>query len=231
MCHPSIYDFFIENSLPEEFKGKRVLEVGSRYVNGSVRPLIEKFFHPKEYIGIDIQPGKYVDIILPGEKIIDYFGEESFDAVICTEVLEHVRDPKVLIHNIKTVLKREGILYITTRSKGFPYHSYPYDFWRYEIEDFQEIFKDFEILVLEKDPEAPGLLFKAKKPKNYEPINIENINLYSILFRKRIDYIPDVKDISIIRRFMINVYNSKFKECFASLIPYKIKKILKKYYV
>ena len=61
----SIIDWFIEeiSSDSDQFKNKRILEVGSKYVNGSVRPLIEKFCFPREYIGIDIEQGKYVDIV------------------------------------------------------------------------------------------------------------------------------------------------------------------------
>ncbi|MEM3793696.1 MAG: hypothetical protein QXS76_02180 [Candidatus Bathyarchaeia archaeon] len=58
-------EFFVENVRSEEFKDKRISEVGSRYVNGSVRPLVERFMRPREYIGIDIEPGKYVDVVLP----------------------------------------------------------------------------------------------------------------------------------------------------------------------
>jgi len=49
----AVLEFFINNSKLKEFNKKRVLEIGSRYINGSVRPLIEKFFSPKEYVGID----------------------------------------------------------------------------------------------------------------------------------------------------------------------------------
>jgi hypothetical protein len=54
MCNIAVIEFFIDNIKPEEFKGKRVLEVGSKYVNGSVRPLIENFCSPREYVGVDI---------------------------------------------------------------------------------------------------------------------------------------------------------------------------------
>jgi hypothetical protein len=57
MCRMEVTAFFIDNIKIEEFKGKRVLEVGSRYVNGSVRPLIEHFCSPKEYVGVDIEAG------------------------------------------------------------------------------------------------------------------------------------------------------------------------------
>jgi hypothetical protein len=84
--------FFIDNIKIEEFKGKRVLEVGSKYVNGSVRPLIERFCSPKEYVGVDIEAGKFVDVILSAEKLVEYFGPESFDVVISTEMLEHIQN-------------------------------------------------------------------------------------------------------------------------------------------
>ena len=52
MCNTAVLEFFIENVEPEEFRDARVLEVGSRYVNGSVRPLVERLLRPpKEYIG------------------------------------------------------------------------------------------------------------------------------------------------------------------------------------
>jgi hypothetical protein len=76
----------------QEFDGKRVLEVGSKFVNGSVRPLIERFCSPRDYVGVDIEPGKYVDVVLPAEKLVNCFGPESFDVVISTELLEHVYD-------------------------------------------------------------------------------------------------------------------------------------------
>ncbi|MDT7885849.1 MAG: hypothetical protein RQ968_00530 [Thermoproteota archaeon] len=57
MCNIAVIEFFIDNIKPAEFNGKRVLEVGSRYVNGSVRPLIEHFCSPREYVGVDIEAG------------------------------------------------------------------------------------------------------------------------------------------------------------------------------
>ncbi|MGB9831432.1 MAG: hypothetical protein ACP5GL_08360 [Infirmifilum sp.] len=43
MCNAVVLEFFIESVRVEEFKGKRVLEVGSKYVSDSVRPLIERY--------------------------------------------------------------------------------------------------------------------------------------------------------------------------------------------
>jgi SAM-dependent methyltransferase len=148
MCNVAVIEFFIENVERREFEGKRVLEVGSKYINGSVRPLIERFCSPHEYIGVDVEPERFVDLILPAEKLVEYFGPESFDVVIATELLEHVQDWRLVTINLKEVLKRGGYIYVTTRSRGFPFHAYPYDFWRYEIEDMRKIFSDFEILKL-----------------------------------------------------------------------------------
>jgi len=200
MCNAAVIEFFIENVEKKEFEGKRVLEVGSKYVNGSVRPLIERFCSPKEYVGVDIEPGKFVDVILPAERLVEYFGPESFDVVISTELLEHVQDWRLAVGNLKGVLKREGYIYITTRSYGFPFHSYPYDFWRYEVEDMKRIFSDFEILKLAKDHEAPGVFLKARKPFNYSPKGLQDITLYSMILGKRTASIPKLREMSILRK-------------------------------
>jgi SAM-dependent methyltransferase len=196
MCHVAVIEFFIENVEKEEFEDKRVLEVGSKYVNGSVRPLIERFCSPKEYVGVDIEPGKFVDLILPAEKLVEYFGPESFDVVIATELLEHIQNWRLVVGNLKGVLKCGGYIYITTRSHGFPFHAYPYDFWRYEIEDMRKIFSDFEVLKLIKDHEAPGVFLKARKPFNYSPNSLRDIALYSMILGKRTTSIPKLQEMS-----------------------------------
>jgi len=197
-----IIEWFIDivSKNPEEFRNRRILEVGSKNVNGSVRPLIERFCSPKEYVGIDIENGKYVDVVLPAEKVLEHFGEESFDVVISTELLEHVKDWRLVINNMKGVLKRKGIIYITTCSYGFRYHGYPYDFWRYELEDMQQIFSDFHILELRKEQSSLGVFLKAEKPANHKQISLEHLSLYSICIGKRTAQMPEL---SLTRKFLL----------------------------
>jgi len=43
--------------------------------------------------------------MLPAEKLVEYVGPESFDIVISTELLEHVQNWRLVINNMKSVLK------------------------------------------------------------------------------------------------------------------------------
>ena len=72
----------VRRQLGAFFQGRRVLEVGSRSVNGSVRPLFEEC----EYLGIDAVAGELVDVVVPAHAFRD---ERGFDVVICCEVFEH----------------------------------------------------------------------------------------------------------------------------------------------
>lgn len=146
---------------------------------------------------------------MPAEKILDRFGPEPFDVVISTELLEHVVDWRLVVRNMKEVLKHGGCIYITSRSKGFGYHAYPYDFWRYEVEDIRRIFADFEIVVLKKDHEAPGVFLKARKPENYAPIDLSDIALYSIVLGRRTSDIPNITDMPFTRKLTLRLLSSK----------------------
>jgi SAM-dependent methyltransferase len=189
MCNVNCILFGTRNLLDEEIRGRRILEVGSCDVNGSLRPFVESR-KPSEYIGIDIVAGRGVDLICSAEDLLDRFGEESFDVVISTELLEHVRDWRKVISNLKRVCKAGGIILITTRSIGFPFHSYPYDYWRYEPEDMEEIFSDCEIQVLERDPDK-GVFLKAAKPLNFEEEELPDYQLYSVAVNRRVKQISD----------------------------------------
>ena len=206
----AVLDFFMRAVDCEEFAGNRVLEVGSKFVNGSVRPLIERFCKPKEYIGVDIEPGKYVDVVLPAERLVDY-GPESFDVVVSTELIEHVHDWRLIINNMKVVLKRGGFIYLTTRSLGFGYHAYPHDYWRYEPSDMVRIFRDFEIIRLEVDWEGPGVFLKARKPMDWRPADLSGIALYSMVLGKRTTSIPELQSMPLSRKLMLKLIELMLK--------------------
>jgi SAM-dependent methyltransferase len=90
-------------------------------------------------------------------KDIDYFcladnipvSKKSFDAVLCTEVLEHVADPKSVLTEFNRVLKDNGHLFITT-----PFihqvHEEPYDFFRYTRYALDNLLREtgFEIVFI-----------------------------------------------------------------------------------
>lgn len=186
MCDPSVLRWFesLAKGSSAEFNGKTVIEVGSKEFNGSVRPIVTLLGKPSSYIGVDVLSGKYVDMIVPAEKLVKKFGENAFDVVISTEMLEHVFDWKIVIDNLKKILKPNGLIIITTRSFGFPYHGYPFDYWRYEVEDMKRIFSDFEIQYLHNDSETLGVWLKAKKPDDWQPRDL-SVKLYSMAIGKK----------------------------------------------
>jgi SAM-dependent methyltransferase len=164
-------------------EGKEVLEVGSLDVNGSIRPQVESL-KPARYVGADIMAGRRVDVVVDGAALVDRFGPASFDVVLTTEMLEHVRDWQVVISNLKRVLRPGGVLLVTTRSIGFHYHGWPYDFWRYEPEDMRVIFADMDIDVLERDPEAPGVFMLARQRVPFAETS-PSVALYSMVLGRR----------------------------------------------
>ena len=167
-----------------EVKGRRIIEVGSRDVNGSVRSHLEAW-QPAAYVGIDLYPGAGVDVVCDAMDIDRRLGENAFDLLISTELIEHVRDWRRVVHNFKHVLKPNGLMLVTTRSFGVDFHAHPFDFWRYEKDDLAAIFSDLTIERLELDPTDPGVFIKARKPRRFVERDLSDLRLYSILRQRR----------------------------------------------
>ena len=190
MCTTSCIVFGVCHLSPAEVAGRRVIEVGSYDLNGSLRPVVEQW-GPAQYLGVDIQEGPGVDLVCPAEEVAERLGEGGFDIVISTEMLEHVRDWRRVISNLKRLCKPEGILLVTTRSFGFGYHAYPYDFWRFEPEDMARIFADFQIEALERDWLKPGVFLRARRPRDWQEKDCSDIELYSMVHQHRARDITD----------------------------------------
>lgn len=190
MCHASVFDFFRSEMAAADIQGRSVLEVGSRDVNGTVRPLLVSL-GAREYLGVDLVAGPGVDRTCDVTDLAATLGEGSYEAVVTTEMLEHVRDWRPALSNLKRVVAPGGILVITTRSFGFPYHDYPGDYWRYEISDMAALFQDFEILKLVRDPEYPGVFLKCRKPREFRECDTSSLKLFSVPRAARADQVDE----------------------------------------
>lgn len=223
MCNISGIVFGAKNLSAQEIRGKRVIEVGSYDVNGSLRSIIESW-GPDEYIGVDIEKGPNVDVICYAEDLEEKFGKESFDVVISTELLEHVKDWRNAISNMKNICKNGGLMFLTTRSHGFAYHGYPNDFWRFELDDMSHIFGDCEILALESDYLEPGVFIKTQKPLEFFENNLSDYELYSIVTNKKSAQITDQDLKSSYFRFLI--IKNKLRSFISGIEVYVLSKLI-----
>ena len=158
---PNIMEF-AQRVLPGTGEGLRVLEIGARDVNGSVRGLLPG----AAYIGVDIEAGAGVDEVCDGADVVRRFGVGTFDLVVCTETLEHVERWRAVVDNIKGAVREGGYILVTTCSPGFPFHAYPHDYWRFTLDVLADLFGDFDILAGEMD-QSPSVMLYARKPTPY----------------------------------------------------------------
>src|SRR2546428_14137928 len=124
MCNEACLEFGRRHVLPCEITGKKVLEVGSMDVNGSLRAIVQRMA-PSAYVGVDIATGPGVDVVCRVSELVARFGEAAFDTVISTEPREHVRPPRGAFSNNARALQGGGTLDLTTSAPGLPYQRYP----------------------------------------------------------------------------------------------------------
>ncbi len=115
----------------------RTLDVGS---GGSS---YGRFFPNR--VSIDIDPARKPDVVADAHDIP--FKDGEFEVVLCTEVLEHVKDPKKVISELGRVLKPGGRVILTTRFV-YPLHDTPHDYWRFTKYGLRELFRDWEVVEL-----------------------------------------------------------------------------------
>lgn len=99
-----------------DLPAKRVLEIGSRNINGSIRAI----FPDADYLGIDRAPGRGVDLIGDGATFVPPW---SPDLVITCETLEHAENWREVLTHIAQVLAVAGTLLATMATHGRAEHS------------------------------------------------------------------------------------------------------------
>jgi hypothetical protein len=92
---------------------RRGLDVGGADVNGSARGMIPCI---DTWNGLDIADGPGVDVVWDATDTVGLYHIMTFgvyDVVLCTEVLEHVKDWPLIIKNIWLFLASGGCAFIT----------------------------------------------------------------------------------------------------------------------
>jgi SAM-dependent methyltransferase len=119
-------DEFHTRHIPILPKGSKVLDLGGTKVDK--RGQFDLNQYGFETIYVNISPKKSPDVIADASDLP--FEDASFDAVICSELLEHVEDPLLVVREAYRVLKPGGILFVCVPFL-FRIHADPEDYGRY----------------------------------------------------------------------------------------------------
>jgi SAM-dependent methyltransferase len=106
-------------------------------------------------VAMDIRLGAGVHLLSDAHALA--LADASFDVVVCTEVLEHLREPQRAIDEMYRVLKPGGTLLLTTRFL-FPIHDAPHDYFRFTKYGLQYLLRRFEDLDVKEETTTVGAL-------------------------------------------------------------------------
>ena len=85
------------------------------------------------------------------------FQDDTFDVVVCDQVIEHVENPQVAIQNMSRVLKPGGLMVVTSCFVNL-YHPAPNDYWRFTEQAYALMCKNCDNLKLIKTGKSGNLL-------------------------------------------------------------------------
>ncbi len=160
---PERLDYSVRRSFVDEFctrqasclkAGSAVLDLGGKRSPKRGRFRIEQYDVRVRYA--NLSTANRPDVQTDASALS--FKNESFDAVICAEMLEHVPDPLRVIHEAYRVLRAHGVLLMTVPFL-FPIHADPYDYCRYTDHYWRENLR--RIGFVDVAVEAQGLFWSV----------------------------------------------------------------------
>lgn len=119
-----VCQFLRDHAIPMLKPGMKVLDAGSGHLEEQV--MREELLATGITLHtMDMNPGPGVDFT--GDVSAMEFASDTYDVVICTQVMEHVQSPPKTMQELARVLKPGGSLYVTAPQSA-PLHNIP---WHY----------------------------------------------------------------------------------------------------
>ncbi|MEO8439428.1 MAG: methyltransferase domain-containing protein [Spartobacteria bacterium] len=138
--HLSSYDrmaeFCREYLTGRENEKLTIIDLGSCDYNGSYRPIFDR--KPWRYVGVDLTPGKNVDLVLREAYHWRELESESVDVLVSGQTFEHTEFLWETILEITRVLKPAGLCCIIAPATGAE-HRFPVDCWRIYSDGFRAL--------------------------------------------------------------------------------------------
>lgn len=135
------------NKCLSNFKADTVLDIGAG------DKIYQSYVKCKKYVSLDVL-GE-VDVIGDGSYLP--FKKGSFDMIICTQVLEHIRNPFYTVEEFSRVLKEGGIVFITVTTTCYLNHI-PFDYFRYTKYGIEYLLNKNEIIIQKSDIICSGFI-------------------------------------------------------------------------
>ncbi len=134
-------------------KYEKVLDLGAG--NLAFRTLLQD--SAGRYISLDVKKTSTdLDVVCSGTNIS--FKDNSFDAVICSAVLEHTIEPQLVLQESYRVLRRGGYLIATVPHLHYE-HGEPEDYWRFTRFGIQKLVEHHATGYVLQDIIEVGYLF------------------------------------------------------------------------
>lgn len=158
-------DAFYHREILDIAADSLVLDLGGTKVRK--RGLFDVDAYPFQVIYANLVPDKRPDVVCDASTTP--FSENSFDAVICAELLEHVRDPRRVLLEVSRILRPGGKL-IASVPFLFPIHGDPEDYGRYTDHFWQMELEGcgFSNIVLVKQGAWHGVLAEMIRARLYD---------------------------------------------------------------
>ena len=138
-----VSDFVNKCGATYDKKGARVLDIAPQDHEGA-----KPYFKSSLVETMDIDPesgATYIaDLCKKNEATIP---QDTFDYVVCTEVLEHTLQPFNAVDEMERILKPGGLVFVST-PYNFRIHGPLPDCWRFTEHGLRALFKNFEIVEL-----------------------------------------------------------------------------------
>ncbi|WP_395752818.1 class I SAM-dependent methyltransferase [Prosthecobacter sp.] len=145
-----VCEFVRREAIPALHSGMQVLDAGSGRLKEQV--MREELLASGATLHtLDFCAGPGVDFV--GDVSDLPFKEGSYDAVICTQVLEHVKSPPKTVSELVRVLKPGGMLYLTAPQSA-PLHNLPWHFFNPTKLGIQMLLEDLGMEVVKIKPQG-----------------------------------------------------------------------------
>lgn len=159
----NVSNFLEKSSKLYDKQNAIVLDIAPQIHEGA-----KKYFTKSKVYTLDINKNSGADYIADICKTNSTIPSEVFDVIVCTEVLEHTLKPFEAINELYRMLKKDGVLLLSTPF-DFRIHGPLPDCWRFTEHGLRELLKDFsEVLIFPLENEERFLM-----PYQYTTIGIK----------------------------------------------------------